>query len=119
MWSASFDLARELLAFGADLVDELGIRGELLAQGHRPRFRIRLGVVDGDVDLDVPEVGPPYSLTNLAGAGNHAAAPVDPQIVAKPDAVDDQRVAVPGGRRITLPRGIGLLRQRAAIREDL
>src|SRR5918993_1087017 len=113
------ELLHEALAFGTNFVNQLGIRGELLTQSDGPRLRIRLWIVDGDLDFEVSEVGPPDSLTHLCGPRNHAAVPVDPEVVAKSDAVDHQRVAVPRRRRIALPRWIRRLGQRPAVGEDL
>ena len=102
--TTSFDLFREPLAFGTDFIDEFGIRGELLPQGHRPRLRVGLWIVDRDLDVEMSEVGSPDSLTNLCAFGNHAAVPIDPRVIAKSDGVDHQRVVGPGGRRIAFPR---------------
>ena len=71
---------------------------ELLAQGHRPWLRIRLGVIDRDLDLEVAEVRAPDSLAQPAGARNHAARPIEPHVVPKSNRVDHQRVVGPRGR---------------------
>lgn len=92
----SFELARKLLAFGANLVDELGVRRELLPQRDGPRSGVRLGIVDCHLDLQVTEVGTPDLLTKLRGLRDHAAVPVDPKVVAESDAVDHHGVAGPG-----------------------
>src|SRR5687768_5849346 len=109
------EFLHEPFALGADFINQLSVRGELLTQGYRPRLRIGLGIVHRHLDLEVSEVGPPDSLTHFRGTCDHAAAPVDPQVVAKSDAVDHQRVTVPGGRRVTLPRRVRSLRQLPAV----
>src|SRR4029079_7292904 len=101
-----FDLLRELLALETDFVNEFGIRRELLSQGHRPRFRIRLGVVDRDLDLEMSKVGSADSLPNLGRLGNHAAVPVDPRVIAESNRFDHQRVIRPRAGRIPLPRWV-------------
>src|SRR5262245_33258979 len=65
------------------------------------------------------EIGPPDPLTNLCGLSNHAAGPIDPEVVAKSDCFDYKRVARPRRRGIPLPRRIRVLRQRTAISEYL
>jgi len=52
----SLQLLCEPLPFGTDLVDQLRIGRELLPQGHGPRPRVRLGIVDRDLDVHVAEV---------------------------------------------------------------
>src|SRR5688572_31346243 len=96
----SLALLRESLAFSADFVDELGVCGKLLPQGDRPWPGVRLRVVHGHLDFEVTEVGPPDSLAHLGGFGDHAAVPVDPQVVAESDGVDHQRLAGPRRRRV-------------------
>jgi hypothetical protein len=59
------------------------------------------------------------ALLVVAENGNDAAVPVYPKVVAESDRVDDQRVARPRGRGVSLPRRIWILRQRTAIREYL
>src|SRR5829696_2564372 len=48
----------ELLSFGADFVDELGVRRELLPERYAPWPGVCLGIIDGDLDLEVAEVRP-------------------------------------------------------------
>ena len=49
----SLALLREPLAFSADFIDELGVRGKLLPQCDRPRPGVRLGVVHGHLEIEV------------------------------------------------------------------
>src|SRR5689334_19931036 len=61
----SFELLRELLALGANLVDQLGVWRELLPQCDGPRLRVRLGIVDGYFDVEMTKVGTTDPLTDL------------------------------------------------------
>src|SRR5688572_27213182 len=112
-------LFREPLAFCAHFVDELRVGSELLSQSDGPRSRIRLRIVHCHLDLEMAEVGPANALAELGRPRDHAAIPVDPDVVAKSDRVDHQRIVGPHGRRVSLPGWIRVWRQRAAIREDL
>src|SRR4029079_14894348 len=93
--SRSLELLRELLALGADFVDQLSIRGELLAQRNTPRPGIRLRIVDRHFNLEMAKVGPVDALANRGGLGYHAAVPIYPDVVAESVGVDDQRVVRP------------------------
>ena len=65
------------------------------------------------------EVRPGDPLADLAGTRQRTAAEVEPQVVAKTDGVDDERVALPAADRYPLPRGSRILRQRTTVEEDL
>ena len=61
------EFLHEPLAFGTDLVDELGVGANCCRKRHRPRLRVRLWVVDGDLDIEMPKIGPPDALAHLPG----------------------------------------------------
>jgi hypothetical protein len=63
--TTSFQLLREFLSFGTDLVDELRVGGKLLPQRDGPRLRVGLGIVDRDLDVEMSEVRSPDTLANL------------------------------------------------------
>jgi phosphoserine phosphatase RsbU/P len=50
-----------------------GVGGGLLPQGHRPGLRVGLGIVDGDLDLEMSEVGPPDRLAKPGRPDDRAA----------------------------------------------
>src|SRR6185503_21130617 len=79
----------------------------------------RLRVVDRHLDIQVTEIRPGNPLANLAGAGQRTAAKIEPQVVAKTDGIDDERVAVPTADGVPIPRGSRIIRQGSAVEEDL
>src|SRR5207247_2340325 len=87
---------------------EFRIDCDLLFQRHRPWLRVRLGIVDRDFDLEVSEIGPADSLSDFGVRCEDASIPVDPQVVAKTDRVDDERIALPSRARAARPPGGGL-----------
>ena len=97
---ASFRLLRELLALQTDLVRKFGVQRDLLPQRDSPRLRVSLRVVHRHPDFEVPVVGPADSLGGCFG--DHATVLVDPEIVAEALRGDDEGVALPCGRRVSL-----------------
>src|SRR5262245_52767573 len=79
------------VVFRADELDELVVRHQPLWELHRPRTRVRLGVVDGDVDLERAVVHAPETLGHPSCVGERAAVDVEPSAVAEPTGFDDQR----------------------------
>src|SRR5690349_23585321 len=87
---SSIVVLRRLLVLVADELDQLLIDGELLTHAHGERFRVSLRIVDGDVDLEVTEVGTTPALDELAFVGQRAAVDVEPTVVAEPGGLDDE-----------------------------
>src|SRR5262249_55491890 len=113
------DARAELLVFQTDFVDELCVYDDALFQSDAPRLRVGLRVVDGHFYVEGSEIAPPYLLSNTRSGADHASAPVDPRVVEQSDRVDDEHLARPFRRRISLPRGVGIFRQRPSVREYL
>jgi len=91
---------RVLFILQADFIDEFRIGAELLPQTDGPRLRIRLGIIHRYFDFEMSKIRPPDLLTEFGGVGNDAAIPVDPQAIAKSDAIDDEPCARPRGRGV-------------------
>src|SRR5262245_14886961 len=110
----------ELLILETHEFDQLGVDEQPLIHAHRPRFRVRLGIVDGDVDLQRAEVGPAESLGQLSSRRQRRAVDVEPYVIAEVRRLDDERVAVPAASRIAKPPRLRIVgRRRAAVHEDL
>src|SRR5690349_24741282 len=73
-------LLPESLILFADELDQLLIEHQLLVHAHRPRFRVRLLVVDGDVDFHLAERWAADSLGDLGGVGHRRANDVEPSV---------------------------------------
>ena len=59
---------------GADVFSELRIRKQLETDGRGPRLGIGLGVVDGELNLQMPDVAPPEALRDVQGVTMGVAA---------------------------------------------
>jgi hypothetical protein len=84
-----------------------------------PGLGVGFGVVDGDLDIQVPEVGAAVALGDLAGVGQRAALDVQPSQIAESSGLDHQRVALPVARRVAVPPRVRILGQGPAIGKDL
>ena len=60
----SADVDDILLIFGADIFQYVGVREKLLSDLDAEGFGIRLGIVNGDLDVHVPEITPVVALDN-------------------------------------------------------
>jgi hypothetical protein len=94
IWN-SLQSSAELLVFQTNFVDQFGVGYDALLQRDPPRFGVGLGIVNRHPDFEMSEIPSPDLFSNLGCAGEHAAAPVDPRIVAHSDRVDHERVAGP------------------------
>src|SRR5215470_4196396 len=90
----------KLLVLVADELDELGVRHDLLVDANRERFRVRLRIVNRDVDLEPAEGGPVESFREFGLLAVRTAADVEPAVArsvfgaAQVVRLDDERVAV-------------------------
>ena len=111
---------RRLLVLVADELDELLIGDEPVVDAHRPRPRVGLGVLDGDVELE-PAVGDAAeSLGDARRAAEVAAVHVEPAVVAEPHRLHHERVAFPPSHRVALPPRLRIVgRQRPAVEQDV
>src|SRR5688572_31726574 len=62
-------VSKKLLVFQADFVDQVCVQDDLLFQRNGPRLRVRLGIIDGDLHLEVSEVRPADLFSNLCRLG--------------------------------------------------
>src|SRR5687767_9794204 len=109
----------ELFVLETDLVDDLRVRDHLLAETDGPRPRVRLGVVHRHFDIEMTKVRTSDPLADLAGTRQRTAAEVEPQVVAKTDGVDDERVTLPATDRVPLPRRGRIVRQHTTVEKDV
>ena len=79
----------------ADVLDQVHIRKQLLALCVRQRLRVRLRIVDGDLDIHVPDVAAPEPLDQVHGLAVRMAAAIEPGLVVEAGGVNNQGIAVP------------------------
>jgi hypothetical protein len=119
---------QELLVLVADEFDQFrAVDHDRLLDSYREGPGIGLGIVNGEVDVQVAEVHAPEPLRQPQRVGERAAVEIQPPVggrvaegAAEVVRIDDQRVAVPPADRIAVPvrLRLTLLRQRAAVRVD-
>src|SRR5262245_11990527 len=91
-WSRrSFHVLQRALVLQADLVDQLRLDDQAFLDRHRERLRVGLRIVDGQLNLHVPEVWTTDLFAYLRGLADDAALPIDPAVISQTDRVDDQR----------------------------
>ena len=86
----------------------------------RPRFRIRLRIVDRDRQFHAPEVDAPEPFRDVQCVAVRVGLPrIEPAAIPQADRVDNKRVAIPSTDRVPKPRRLGILRQRTSVGEHL
>src|SRR5689334_16040185 len=74
-----------------------------LVVANRPRRRVELRIVDGDIDLHAAISRAAEPLRNFRRVAERRAEHVEPAVVAQARGFDDQRVLVPVAYRIAVP----------------
>src|SRR5262245_16810906 len=128
----SFSSCAPLRLFtGADVVrgvsiftnefDQLGVRHDPLIDFDRPRFRVRLGIIDGDGDFQASVIWTAEALGYLGGIGHRTAANVKPLAVVETGGFDHKSVAFPMPDRVAVVPGFDIIfvREFPAIQEYL
>src|SRR5262245_57992870 len=72
-----------LLVLETELVDQLRVELDRLAELHRPRTRVRLGIVYGQLHVEGAVIRPAQSFDHLRRVTDRAAFHVDPHVVAE------------------------------------
>src|SRR6516165_2719046 len=84
-----------------------------------PWLGVDFGVVDGVLDLQMPEIGTPEAFNDVEGIAVRATAAGKIGPIVEAICIDYQRVAVPFSDGVSPPGGIGIFRKLASIHEDL
>src|SRR5947207_11576452 len=100
----------------ADEFDQFFIRAETPVDADGPRLRVRLRMVNRDVDLDAAVGRPAEALGDFRAARERRAVDVEPAFVPKADCLYNQRIAFISANRIAIPPGLRIVRrQRTAV----
>src|SRR5262245_35276092 len=75
--------------------DDVGIGHQARLLLHRPRLRISLGVVDCNLNVQVPEVHPPETLGDMQRFGSRLTCLIQPCLSVEATGFDDERIAIP------------------------
>ena len=108
-----------LLILQADFVEQFRVQHQFLVHRHRPGTRVGFRIVDRERHFERAESWAAQSFGHGRATGHRSAKHVDPQIVPEAVRVDDERVSIPYGARIAVPRRIRIDGQWAPVNEDL
>src|SRR5262249_49179853 len=95
----------------ANVLDQLCVRQQIECHRDAPRLSIGFRIVDGELNLEMPEVAAPISLDKVEGISRRVTPEIKPCVVHRSRRVDDERVAIPRAARV--PEG----RRRATFRD--
>src|SRR5207245_7899307 len=114
------DQMRIILFVFAECFNQLLVRKKIQTcelDGLRPGVCLR--VLDGEFQIDVPEVAAPVAFGDMGRFGLRVPVHVQPPNIIKGIGLDDQRVAIPLPDGVTVIGRLAGLGQRTAIHEDL
>src|SRR2546425_7865992 len=104
----------------AECFDQFLVRKKIQAcELDGPWPAICLWVLDGEFQIDVPEVAAPVAFGDMGRFGLRVPVHVQPPNIIKGIGLDDQRVAIPLADGVTVVGRLGGLGQRTAIHKDL
>src|SRR5262249_37322449 len=104
----------------ADELDHLLVQQNALLHGNGPWLRVRFGIIDGDLDLEVPEVWPSESLGYFRRIGQRIADNIQPTLVDETTRLNHKRISVPSSDRVSIPPGFGVwTRQAPSVHKNL
>src|SRR5262245_9624333 len=104
-------MLRVLVVLFADAFDEICVRHKAPAELHGPWFGIGLGIIDGHVDINTPEVGTRVTFDALERLGSWQASHIEPGLAVLPDRFNDKRISFPVSDRISHPCWLRVARQ--------
>src|SRR5438093_1908980 len=114
------DQMRIILFVFAERFNQLLVRKKIQAcELDGPWPAICLWVIDGEFQIDVPEVAATVALGDVRRFGLRVAVHVQPPYIIKGIGLDDQRVAIPLADGVTVVGRLGGLGQRTSIHKDL
>src|SRR4029079_13581418 len=86
------------VVFVADVLADVFVWREYGRLLCRPRRAIGAGIGNGDLDVQMAQVEPGYSMDDVQHCRVRVPAEIDPPAIAKSNRIDDQRVAFPPAR---------------------
>src|SRR5262245_16192207 len=107
------------VVFVTDGFHEFRVRQQTQVLREGPLPGIRVGVVNRDLNVHVPEIFPVEPLDDVQRFGCRLALLIQPELSIETFRVDNERVAVPPARRIAQPCGRSVRREFPAIEKDL
>src|SRR5207249_6261294 len=114
------DQMRIILFVFAERFNQLLVRKKIQAcELDGPWPAICLWVLDGEFQIDVPEVAATVAFGDVRRFGLRVAVHVQPPYIVKGIGLDDQRVAIPLADGVTVVGRLGGLGQRTSIHKDL
>src|SRR5207237_9487857 len=100
-----------------DAFDELAVGIQVEGKSHRPGFRIRLRIIECDLNIHMPEVAAAKALGHAQGIGVGMSGIIEPALIIESDGLGNERVTFPPAYGISKPGLRRFRRKTAAIRE--
>jgi len=82
------------VVFLANVLHQLALQHHWMS-GELPRLSVCLGVIDGVLNFEMPEVWTPNSFDDMQSFCGRQARFIDPGFPVQANGVDDERIAVP------------------------
>src|ERR1700730_10586481 len=99
----------------ADKFAQLYVGAETVIELCRKWPRVRLGIVDGLLELEIAVLHPVEPLDDLPATGEWAAAYIEPAVVHEAGGLDDQRAPFPATDRVAVPPWLRVCGERSTV----
>src|SRR2546425_11590425 len=99
--------------------NKIGVGNETPRKLHSPRFRIRLGVVDGEINIDASDGRTTEPFNDASRVAGGKTSHVEPRPAVLESGFDDESVSFPVADGIAHPGWRWVLRERPAVCKDL
>src|ERR1700761_626799 len=102
------------IIFVADVLDNLALQ-DWRDLRYLPGLGVHAGIVDGDHQFEMPEVGTGIALDDVQPVRGWMAREIEPGLAVESDSIDDQFVALPMADGVAVPRGVEIFRVPATV----
>src|SRR5215471_15437304 len=92
------------LIFQTNELEQFRVGRQARSDGDGPWFRIRLRVVNGDLNIHMAEILPMESFDHVQSVGRRLSELIEPDFPVETDGIDDECIAFPFTQRIAKPR---------------
>src|SRR5688572_14945496 len=113
------DHVRQVPLVLAHVFQQLRIRHQFEGNLYAPRFGVRLGIVERELDVHAAKIDAPDSLRDLHIVGVWIAAVIEPGAIGNAHGFDDKGVLFPASHRIAKPGRMTFRGQRTSVGVDL
>src|SRR5215831_15078086 len=102
-YSLGLVIANVFFVFQTNKLEQFRVRRQTRTNGDGPWFRVRLRVVNGDLNIHMTEILPMEFFDHVQSVGRRLSELIEPDFPVETDGIDDECLAFPPAERIAKP----------------